>query len=61
MRIAPSLRVWLILVLACVVTLIFWPSAAVYGAQWSDFVNITYTHGWLIVLVCLALLWRARD
>ena len=60
MRIAPSLRVWLILALACLVTLIFWPSAAVYGAQWSDFVNITYTHGWLIVLVCLALLWRAR-
>ena len=60
MHIAPSLRVWLIFGLACVVTLIFWPSAAVYGAQWSDFVNITYTHGWLIVLVCLALLWRAR-
>ena len=60
MRIAPYVRVWLIFALACVVTLTFWPSAAVYGAQWSDFVNITYTHGWLIVLVCLALLWRAR-
>ncbi len=60
MHIAPYVRVWLIFALVCVVTLTFWPSAAVYGAQWSDFVNITYTHGWLIVLVCLALLWRAR-
>ena len=61
MHLPPSLRIWLILGLVCGVTLVFWPSAAVYAAQWSDLVNITYTHGWLIVVVCLALLWRARD
>jgi len=60
MAAASFLRVGLILALTCLVTLVYWPSAAVYAAQWADFVNITYTHGWLIVAVCLALIVRER-
>jgi exosortase len=61
MRVTRWQRVLAILALACLVALVYWPSAAVYAAQWSDFVNITYTHGWLIVAVCLALIVRERD
>ncbi len=41
-------------------TLVYWPSPAVYYEQWLDFVNITYTHGWLVMAVCVALLLRSR-
>jgi exosortase len=61
MRIAHWQRVLAILALACLVALVYWPSSAVYAAQWSDLVNITYTHGWLILAVCLALVVRERD
>ena len=43
----------MILVLAVVVAAVFWPSTAVLIQQWSDFVNITFTHGWLILAVCV--------
>ena len=46
--------------LGLLVGLLFWPSTAVLYAQWTDFVNITFTHGWLILAVTLALIWRAR-
>ena len=58
MRVARAMRVWLILALAAITALIYWPSVAVYLAEWSNFSNITYTHGWLIVAVCLALIVR---
>jgi exosortase len=54
-----SLRLWMILVLAVVVAAVFWPSTAVLIQQWSDFVNITYTHGWLILAVCVWLVTRS--
>ena len=60
MRFPGSLRLWLIGVLALAVALVYWPSTVVLYEQWADFVNITYTHGWLILAVCIALLWQAR-
>ena len=60
MRLPASLRFWLIGALALVVALVYWPSTLMLYQQWSDFANITYTHGWLILAVCLALLWRER-
>src|SRR5256885_16594947 len=53
-------RLWTILALALLVTLVYWPSPAVYCEQWLDFVNITYTHGWLVLAVCVAVLVRSR-
>jgi exosortase len=50
----------MILALALLVSLVYWPSTAVLGAQWSDFTNITYTHGWLILVVCVALVIGSR-
>ena len=60
MRLAGSSRLWLIGALALAVSLVYWPSAAMLYEVWSDFVSITYTHGWLILAVCMALVWRAR-
>ncbi len=60
MRAPRSLRLWLLLALALLVTAVCWPSAEVLYGQWMDFVNITFTHGWLILGVCLLLLWRDR-
>jgi exosortase len=53
-------RLWLILILALVVTAIGWPSAQVLYEQWMDFIDITFTHGWLILAVCVWLVWRER-
>jgi exosortase len=50
----------MILGLALLVALVYWPSPAVYYEQWLDFVNITYTHGWLVLAVCVALVLRSR-
>jgi exosortase len=54
-----SRRLWMLAVLAIIVSATFWPSTAVLLAQWSDFVNITFTHGWLILAVCIWLVARA--
>ncbi len=54
------MRLWLILALACFVALVYWPSAAVLLWQWSDFATITYTHGWLVLAVCVVLVVHAR-
>lgn len=60
MRAPGSQRMWLISALAALVALVYWPSAAVLLQQWADFVNITYTHGWLILAVCVGLVVRDR-
>ena len=60
MQVAPSLRLWLIAMLACVVALVYWPSSVFLYQRWSDTAATTYTHGWLILLVCVALTIRAR-
>jgi EpsI family protein len=62
MRMTPFPRLWTILALAVLVTLVYWPSPAVYYEEWRDFVNITYTHGWLVLAVCVALVvWSRRE
>jgi exosortase len=60
MRVAVSVRLWLIALLACVVTLVFWPTTAFLYGKWSDAVSKTYTHGWLILIICAVLVIRSR-
>jgi exosortase len=54
-------RMGMILALAVLVAVVYAPSTIVLAEQWTDFVNITYTHGWLILAVCIALAIRGRD
>jgi EpsI family protein len=60
MRMTDFPRLSIILALAALVTLVYWPSPALYYEEWRDFVNITYTHGWLVLAVCVALVLRSR-
>src|SRR5437773_12034396 len=60
MRFTRFPRLWMILALALLVALVYWPSPAVYYGQWRDFANITYTHGWLVLAVWLGLVLRSR-
>ncbi len=60
MQVAASLRLWLIATLACLVALVYWPSSVFLYQKWSDTAEKTYTHGWLILLICVALTIRAR-
>jgi EpsI family protein len=53
-------RLWLILGLALAVAALYWPSTVVFDTQWSDLANLTYTHGWLILIVCVALTFASR-
>ena len=55
-----SLRLWMLLALAVLVTFVCWPSAQVLYGQWTDYVNITYTHGPLILAVSVYLVWSER-
>jgi exosortase len=61
MRMSHFARLWMILALAVLVAVVYAPSTIVLGEQWTDFVNITYTHGWLILAVSIALAIRDRD
>jgi exosortase len=60
MQVARSLRLWLIAMLACVVALVYWPSSVFLSQRWSDTAAEGYTHGWLILFVCVWLAIRAR-
>src|SRR5579863_4672032 len=60
MQVVPRLRLWLIAMLACVVALVYWPSSVFLDQRWSDTAATTYMHGWLILLICVALVIRAR-
>ena len=51
--------IW-IAALACLVALIYWPSTLFLYGRWTDTAEETYTHGWLILLICIALVVRAR-
>jgi exosortase len=53
-------RLWSVAALACVVALIYWPSTLFLYEKWTDAAEATYTHGWLILLVCIALVVRSR-
>jgi EpsI family protein len=60
MRMTPFPRLWIILALAVLITLVYWPSPAVFYEEWQNFANLTYTHGWLVLAVCVALVVRSR-
>src|SRR5579871_835482 len=53
-------RLALIAGLACTVALVCWPSSVIFADKWADTVNLGYTHGWLILGICAALIWRSR-
>jgi hypothetical protein len=38
----------------------FAPSSIALGEEWSDLGQRTLAHGWLILLICLVLIVRAR-
>ena len=60
MRASPYRRLFWIAALACVTALVFWPSTTFLYGKWVDNVSLTYTHGWLILLICIALVVRSR-
>jgi EpsI family protein len=53
-------RLWLIGALACAVALVCWPSARFFAEKWVDTADLGYTHGWLILVICIALVVRSR-
>src|SRR5690242_379840 len=53
-------RLALIAGLACTVALVCWPSSVILADKWADTVNLGYTHGWLVLGLCAALVWRSR-
>src|ERR1700746_788380 len=53
-------RLYWIAALACMVALVYWPSTTFLYGKWVDAAGMTYTHGWLILLICVALVWRSR-
>ena len=53
-------RLYWIAALACVVALVYWPSSLFLYQKWSDTAGLTYTHGWLILVICIALVVRSR-
>jgi EpsI family protein len=53
-------RLYWIAALACVVALVYWPSTIFLYGKWTDTAELTYTHGWLILLICVALVVRSR-
>jgi exosortase len=62
MQIAGYARLWLIALLACVIALLYWPSIDfLIHEKWSDTASKTYTHGWLILVICIWLVFRSRD
>ena len=62
MRAARNARLYSIGALACLTALIYWPSTAFLYKRWSASVSDTdtYSHGWLILLICIGLVVRAR-
>jgi exosortase len=42
------------------VVLLYWPTVVAYSTAWTDFDNKGNTHGYLIVLLCLVLLYLRR-
>jgi EpsI family protein len=42
------------------VMLLYWPTVAAYSVAWTDFDNRGSTHGYLIALMCVALLYLRR-
>ncbi len=53
-------RLYWIAALALAVALIYWPSTVFLYGKWTDNAGRTYTHGALILLICIALVVRSR-
>ena len=53
-------RLFWIAALACVTALVYWPSSLFLYDKWADLAKGPYTHGWLILLICIALVVRSR-
>jgi exosortase len=53
-------RLYAIAALACLVAVVYWPSTVFLYGKWRDTAETTYTHGWLILLICVALVVRSR-
>jgi len=62
MRAARNARLYWIAALACVTALVYWPSTIFLYEKWSAPASVTdtYSHGWLILLICIGLVVRAR-
>ena len=60
MHLGPHVRLFWIAALACLVALVYWPSTHFLYGKWTDTAGETYTHGWLILLICIGLVVRAR-
>lgn len=43
------------------VSALYWPTVVSYSIAWTDFKNLGNTHGFLIVVMCFALLYLRRD
>jgi len=50
----------LLFIIAAVAAL-YWPTVVSYSIAWTDFSNLGNTHGYLIVVMCLALLYLRRE
>ena len=61
MHLGPYVRLFWIAALACLVALVYWPSTLFLHGKWTDTAGETYTHGWLILLICIGLVVRARQ
>ncbi len=53
-------RLYWIAALGVAVALIYWPSTIFLYGKWTDKGELTYTHGALILLICIALVVRSR-
>jgi exosortase len=53
-------RLYEIAALAFLVVLVYWPSTVFLYQKWTDTAETTYTHGWLILLICVALVVGSR-
>jgi len=52
------LAVCLVVAIVC---LLYWPTPVSYSVAWTDFDNMVNTHGYLIVAMCVALLYLRRQ
>jgi len=59
---ARNARLYWVGALACLTALVYWPSTVFLYKRWSAPVSVTdtYSHGWLILLICIGLVVRAR-
>lgn len=53
-------RLYAIAALAVLVAIVYWPSSVFLYEKWTNTAETTYTHGGLILLICVALVVRSR-